>query len=191
MKITKSQKIWFSLLGAAVVALGVNELSGTSSTVANTMAEVGPLIAAATGTAEAPASPAAAIKSDKALAAFDGHVASGLRNIKNGAAVSSRDVFAPSPSWIAVKPPAAVDAPAVRAATFQRAHTLKAILRCGSAGDVMIDSRLISVGQSLDGFTLVSVTASRANFASDGLKVSLPLPGAELSGGETRNSSRK
>jgi len=190
MKITKSQKIWLSLLGVAVVGLGANELMGTSSTVANTMAEVGPIIAAATVTADAPASPVVSVKSDKSLAAFDGRVAGGLRSIP-GCAGSSRDVFTPSTAWIAPKPVAPVDLPAVRATAFQHAHTLKAILCSGSAGNVMIDSRLIAVGQTLDGFKLVSVTASRATFAQGDSKVSLMLPSAELSGETNQNSSVK
>jgi len=92
-----------------------------------------------------------------------------------------KDAFHPSSAWVVVTkavspgpPPRPVEA---RPVAFARTHRLGAVVVSGSGGSVIIDGQCVNIGQSVDGFRLVSVGKGWAVLVSDdGDRVTLRLP---------------
>ncbi len=70
-------------------------------------------------------------------------------------------------------------APGRRALNFQSGHRLKAIVESRNGGQAWVDNDLVSVGQSIDGFALISVGRMGAEFADGDARVELRLEPAE------------
>lgn len=85
-----------------------------------------------------------------------------------------RDVFAMTSAWPQNNPtlPRADDQ-AVR--QFRLSHRLTGILSTGANGYVMVDGKIIGIGQQIDGFRLVSISHRAATFESDKVRVVLYL----------------
>jgi hypothetical protein len=89
-----------------------------------------------------------------------------------------RDAFSPSPGWGAT--PSSVggvpDNQALRAAeTFQSKHVLEAVLVSGDNRYAVIGGQPISIGQTLDGYRLMTVHERSAVFEAQGVRVKLGI----------------
>ena len=175
MPMEKKHKIYAGLVGAALLAWGVDA------------AFFGPPAApgAAGGTATAAPVPApeAAVTMpvpppDVCAKGRDDRWLSGrlrawaAENPTDPAGV--RDVFTPSAAWaegLRAKPAAAAAtaAPGAAAAEFSRAHRLTAVvLAADGGGSAVIDGRLLRVGQSVGGCRLVAVRGGSADLIAPG-----------------------
>jgi hypothetical protein len=87
---------------------------------------------------------------------------------------SMRDPFSLTGSW-QVSPP--VDAPPApdEAAVFAETHPLVAVVMAGQQSYVLINDRVLPLGEQIDGFTLVSVGAKSAVFERQGKQIVLEL----------------
>ena len=88
---------------------------------------------------------------------------------------SIREAFAPSSAWLAAledaKPappvePAAAAPAADSTADFTRQHKLTSVLRRGSSGSAIVDGKFIEIGEQVDGYRLIGLTADSAVFRS-------------------------
>src|SRR5262249_39681143 len=76
---------------------------------------------------------------------------------------SVKDAFCPSQEWVnaATPPPPPSPAKPVTPAPvlprFDQTHTLSGVMLSESSGAAMVDGKLVRIGQSIDGFKLVSV----------------------------------
>jgi hypothetical protein len=88
--------------------------------------------------------------------------------------VETRDPFSLGGSWLAnteVSSPAAADS----AAAFARTHPLVAVAMNGRQSHALVNDRFLTLGDQIDGFTLVSVGAKSAVFERQGERVVLEL----------------
>ncbi|HEX8324425.1 MAG TPA: hypothetical protein VF595_10990 [Tepidisphaeraceae bacterium] len=188
MKVNKSQKIWLSLLGLGLGALGLDNMLGGETTTAIT-AEVN---ASAERMTPADKLSGEARISDAVTAVFNGKLARRLDALakSNPMPPAVRDAFAP-PHVAAV---AVAETPRVvwtdRAPKFKASHELQAIVETAHSGQAMVDGRLLAIGQSLDGFKLESVGRLRAVFSDGVTRAELVLKGTTLSGAESHASIR-
>jgi hypothetical protein len=103
----------------------------------------------------------------------------GPRAATSSGAGEVSDLFCPPADWLPKAAPAEAAAPALRfydIAGFEKAHKLTAVIRSKEHDCVMLDGRIVAVGQTLDGLTLVSTTESTATFRGEGVEVTLRLP---------------
>lgn len=125
--------------------------------------------AAAPPTATAPAKPATASQAAAAGAARV-PLAERLKALAppDGESAAVREAFAPSSAWLASleegKPGPAPQPDS--AADFVRTHKLTSVLRRGSVGSAIIDGKVVEVGEGLDGYRLIGLTADSAVFQS-------------------------
>jgi len=85
-----------------------------------------------------------------------------------------RDPFSLTASW-QVSPP--VDTPPApdEAEVFAKTHPLVAVMKDGRQSYVLINDRVLPLGEQMDGFTLVSVGAKSAVFEHEGKQIILEL----------------
>ncbi len=112
-----------------------------------------------------------------------GSLASRLRQITGGATTGDgsvvRDAFAPGPGWVPVGiEPEAGGVAAMAAEAFKRDHKLEAVLVTGDQRYAVVNGQTIYVGQTLQGYRLVSVRERSAEFQAGGVTVSLGIRGA-------------
>ena len=176
MKWTKERKIYGGLLALGVLALVVDRLSG------------GPKEAAAQEDAAALVAPNVAGKSappktsrtaDTAmLARADLGLAERLRAATNGQPVSDKsvvDVFRPSRKWAGDAGGGGAAHPMSEAERFKAAHRLTAVMMSGRSSRAIVDGTPLRLGESLDGFKLLSVDPGRAVLERSGARVVLAL----------------
>jgi len=92
-----------------------------------------------------------------------------------------KDAFSPASAWAGVAkavspgpPPRPIEP---KPAAFARTHRLGAVVVSDSSGSAIINGRCVNIGQSVDGFELISVGKGWAVLASDeGVRVTLRLP---------------
>jgi len=138
--------------------------------------------AAAQPTAAAPAKPATVSQAAAAGAARI-PLAERLKALAppDGETAAMREAFAPSQAWLASlgegKPGAGPQLDL--AADFVRTHKLTSVLRRGGVGSAVIDGKVVEVGERLDGYRLIGLTADSAVFRSprDAKEVRLSLIG--------------
>lgn len=178
MKITKSQKIWGGALCLGLCALGLDQLGvfGSSASL--------PQIAATLAQAMEPAKPAEIVatkSADPVTSAFDHGIAMRLTALGAGLAPAGneRDGFAAPASWIVRQRVVETTLPDEQTIHFQQSHNLKAVVAGGVHSQAMVDDHLLLVGQSLDGFTLISLSQTRATFRNGNQTAELRLAGAE------------
>ncbi len=88
--------------------------------------------------------------------------------------VQARDPFSLTGSWLGGKatgPSAAPDP----AQVFAQAHSLGALVVDGRRSNVLINDRVLKLGETIDGYTLVVVKAKSATFECQGQRVVLEL----------------
>jgi hypothetical protein len=103
---------------------------------------------------------------------------------------TERDVFAPSPEWLARSKAEAAEAAAAAERekgpqpgsprAFEEAHKLQATTVMGQGGLAVVDGQCLSVGETLDGFRLARVEAGQVEFrrGADRVTLTLPMPPA-------------
>lgn len=179
MRLTNEQKILLGVLGAGVVALGVNYafFSPKSARAADDIAAA---------VASDPVNPAADTKPGSTdNQTIEARLAK-LRDTNTG---ELRDAFAPGPGWVkAHQPPAVVHAVAAASengSAFAAAHKLLAVMTParmvadaappGESGSALVDGVLVRVGQYYDGYILQAVGRRWAMFERHGVHVRLVL----------------
>jgi hypothetical protein len=75
------------------------------------------------------------------------------------------DAFAPGSAWIVVGDSVRVDNSGL-AGQFQAAHRLTGVLTSGGRAHAMVDAKIVAIGQSIDGFKLISLSGRSATFES-------------------------
>jgi hypothetical protein len=168
MKVTKQQKVYTGLLVLGLLALVLDRcvFSPSSADASDQASDL--LIAKVPQTKTE--SPASAHKSS-ATAPAGNSVALKLTELSEsmqrpGAAV--KDAFCPAPSWAQPGAPGVTSAP-----SFQQAHTLIGVMLSGSYAAAMVDGTLVRVGDSIDGYKLISVSKGEAVFQSGDLRATL------------------
>ena len=160
MKISKKQKIYGSVLGAALVAWGVDAMFFESPEAPNregASAAVAPRAQAAPEPVPSTAAPVVAQEDSSQW------LGARLRewSEKNPDATDQvRDIFAPPASWITQKP---APTPGKAAEDFRRDHHLMAVVLGASGGSAVIDGRLLHIGQTVGGCRLKSVSSGCAD----------------------------
>jgi len=91
------------------------------------------------------------------------------------------DAFRPSTSWLPERPveePVSTDdwESAAEAARFIERHRLSAVMANGRAGYAIVDGKRLRIGQQLDGYTLVEVGPRSATLEAHGRRIELTLP---------------
>jgi len=125
--------------------------------------------AAAPPTATAPAKPATASQA-AAAGATRIPLAERLKTLDppDGEPTAIREAFAPSAAWLASlaegKPSSEPQPDST--ADFVRTHKLTSVLRRGSVGSAIIDGKVVEVGEHLNGYCLIGLTADSAVFRS-------------------------
>jgi hypothetical protein len=163
MKIGKKQKIYGSVLGAALVAWGVDAMFFESPETPNrevASAAVAPRAQAAPEPVSSTAVPVVAQEDSNQW------LGSRLRDWseKNPDATNQvRDIFSPPASWIPQKPAAPPPAPGKVAEDFRRDHHLTAVVLGASGGSAVIDGRLLHIGQTVGGCRLKAVSSGCAD----------------------------
>ena len=101
---------------------------------------------------------------------------------------SARDAFCPPDSWLPKpsQPPAPEGAAGPDAAEgFTRKHTLQAVMVSAKGPQAVINGTCLAIGQSMDGFRLLSAGEQSATLVSPaGLRVTLELPAARSTSSE-------
>ena len=169
MRIEKKHKIYAGLIGTALAAWAVDAMFLRPD-------DAGPRRAAAatapTQQENAPIVAAPAQRSGDELSASSKWLADRLTvwsRQKASDSESHRDVFSAPQSWsrqLAVPATQPVNTSAI---VFQREHHIAAVIVNSRGGSILIDGRLVHVGQSVAGCRLVAVAQGRADFvAPDG-----------------------
>ena len=90
--------------------------------------------------------------------------------------VDRRDIFTAGRGWSHSMTPDDTHAMSQTVIkTFQTRHKLRAIILTDTHTQVYVDDRVIGLGKSLDGFTLVAADETSATFAGQGLQIVLRL----------------
>ena len=179
MNLSRSQKILIAVLGVGLGALAVDRLllGGAATGPAQASAMPIPGAPAPDGTAHAGAGDSSAAAPATLSVAEQLRAVAAAEHL-NGAVVP--DAFEPSEQWVPAPAPADNRSAARQAESaadnFARSHPLSAVLTTPTGGWAMIAGQTVRVGQSVDGFTLVSVTEGAAVLERDGVRVELKLP---------------
>ena len=175
MKWTKERKIYGGLLALGVVALAVDRLSGPPKEAAaqeDAAALVAPNVAGKSAPSKNSRTADAAM-----LARADLGLAERLRAAANGQLVSDKsvvDVFRPSRKWSGDGGGGAAHSMS-EAERFKAAHRLTAVMMSGRNSRAIVDGTPLRLGESLDGFKLLSVDPGRAVLGRSGARVVLAL----------------
>lgn len=194
MKLTRERKIFGSILIVALIALGVDQLTGSSSSsdtsdTAHAQADPSSLLLASS-----PAPSSSPRGNGNGTLNVDGpSLAQRLNDAAPTETMPSldqiRDVFRIPRGWSGNEQsaPRIVSADRLAAERFLHVHKLTAISKTrsggaagekGAAADVaVVDGKLLHPGAVLDGFKLVAVTRTAAVFDCDGAQVLLQLKG--------------
>ena len=162
MKVTKQQKLFAGLLVLGLVALVLDRCVFTPSS-AEASDQASDLLIAKNPQTKAE-SPAPAHKAT-ATAPAGNPVALKLTELSEsmhlpGAAV--KDAFCPAPTWSGTGAPTG----GAEIRSFEQTHTLIGVMSSGGSAAAMVDGKLVRVGQSIDGYKLVSVSKGKAVFQS-------------------------
>jgi hypothetical protein len=167
MKVTKSQMISLAVLGVAVGAFILDRYFGESTAPHPQLPtlEHGAAVPVAFST---PAVPSPIVSSSDLV--------DRLAALKAGQNENSllRDAFA-VPAGFGARIDEDQISINARTARFQAEHRLKAIIHSDGNSQAVVDTSLIKVGQSLDGFQLRSVHQLRAVFVDGDIKTELRI----------------
>jgi hypothetical protein len=166
------QKAFVGLFVLAVGALGADRLFLAEPAPASASPPPAPLAIPAVAS-PAPAKAILALEIDRPPESLPQRLRR-LQPPDQAGAERLRDVFSLSASWI--KPEVEPVAPRIDPVEqFRRSHRVTATLLNGQRSQAMVNGRFITLGQSVDGFRLVSVTSRSATFESDQASVTLPV----------------
>jgi len=156
---TARRKAFIALLGIGMIALAADQLIPTSENPADEPdAELAvaqaPAAKKAPTAASTPASPSLSQRIARALERSTG-------------ANETRDIFLVPLAWIGPqKVEQVIAAPAPRTPRFDEKHRLTALVVAGDRSGALIDGMMIKVGESIDGYRLMSVANNVAVFES-------------------------
>ncbi len=161
MKVTKEQKVFIGLLTVGLIALGVDRfvLSPSSAEASDDSASL--LVAKAPEAKATPSSNNKAPTPAAATASTNNPVAQKLVALSDAlhlADVPVKDTFATPAAWIERPGTVAGGKP------FDQMHSLSGVMVSGRHPAAMVDGKLVSVGQLVDGYKLVAVGQGVAVF---------------------------
>ena len=160
MKVTKQQRVYFGLLAIGLVALAVDRLTFSPSSAEASESPELLLVAKPAGPAGA-----AANVSSKAITTFATNpVAQKLVALSESMHLTgtpTKDAFSPSLAWSGKPTVALIDTK-----SFEATHSLEGVMVSGRHPAAMIAGKLVSVGESIDGYKLVSVADGAATLQS-------------------------
>ena len=161
MTFSRRQKICFGLLGAGLLAFVADRsFGGPGDAIALAMDTPAATVRAGVTAATAATPPLQAMTLSARLRALSADDA-------------TADAFT-APTVRATT--ATVLASDETAAAFKSAHVLKAVLGGGRGGRVLLDDRLVAVGESVGGMELVDVREQQAVFAGPAGRIVLEMP---------------
>ena len=184
MKWTKERKIYGGLLALGVVALVVDRLSGGPKEAAAQQEDAAALVAPNVAGKSAPSKTARISDAGAVLARANISLAERLRAATSGQLVSDKsvvDVFRPSPKWAGAAAGGGDAHVLSDAERFKLAHRLTAIMMSGRGSRAIVDGTPLRLGESLDGFRLLSVDPARAILGRNGARVVLALEQPQVS----------
>ena len=188
MQLTKQQKVVGVVLGLAVVACAVDRWvlgPDDALAVAGDSGAAGPRSPRRPAARQPrPAVATAATAPEASLGSLAG-LATRLRYIAKNEKLdpgATRDAFRPPAAWVGTSRAATPDEMALAARDFQN-RRLTAVMRNSGRGLAIVDQKTVAVGQSLDGFTLVTVKERSAVFRRGSQRVELRLPDDVPGGG--------
>ena len=163
MSVTRQQKILLGLVGIGACALLVDRLVAGSENAAQAIESSPP-----------PVQPAAAGQthaihtlSSSVSPSLSERIRKGAEQTPQGAA--ARDIFRVPPAWSGAETsPTTVAAGSANLPRFEQTHRLNALILAGSHSGALIDSTLVKLGQSIDGYRLVRVAPGMAQLESSG-----------------------
>ena len=179
MALTKKHKAYGAVVAVGALALLVDRVFLDSSQT-SPEAATGEVLAAPTGegppaksTQTIPVPPPSILGTDQSVAAR----LAALTGSKGLDPAGVRDAFCPAPAWIGAPE---ADVPVVesvesQAERFGRSHQLQAVMVGDLGSYAIIDGKCVFVGQTLDGFKLVSVGQASATLEAGGTRVTLKL----------------
>jgi hypothetical protein len=185
MKIDRRQKIFFGLLGLAVAALGIDHVFSGETTAAGSPAAVVPsakVDQAATnaGSSGAIITPTASGQTATIVGSEITGRLDSWANLHPIQYSELSDAFVPSPIFtVMVKPKQIIAHDDQFEAKFQQKYHVKAIFLDQHGGHVLINDRVLRVGQAIGGMQLTTLDGKTAHFSGQGREVSLTLE-AEL-----------
>ena len=169
MKVTKQQKVYAGLLVLGLIALVLDRCVFTPSS-ADASDQASDLLIAKPAQTRTE-SPAPAHKAS-ATAPAGNPVALKLTQLSEsmhlpGTAV--KDAFCPAPTWSGGN----TAGPGAEVRSFEQSHTLIGVMLGGASAAAMVDGKLVRVGQSIDGYKLLSVSKGKAVFQSGEITATL------------------
>lgn len=156
---TARRKAFIALLGIGVIALAADQLIPRSE---NPEDEPESAVAVAVAPAAQKAPPAAPTPANPSLSQ---RIATA--GARSSGQTETRDIFVVPVAWIGPqKAEQVLAAPAPRTPRFDETHRLTALIQAGDRSGALIDGMMIKVGQSIDGYRLMSVANNVAVFES-------------------------
>ena len=175
MKLTKSHKICLAVLGMALVGLAADRLFLSPDKAGPEQAQARPTPSpAARPAAQAFAHPPAAAPAVLTNLARRIEACAGGTCLDPG---TVREAFVPAQSWLRTPKVSQSDPvqPTLGQKFLQKHRLVSTILSGTNGGGVVVNDRIIQVGQEIDGFRLVEVTGSSAAFQAGEERVELWL----------------
>ena len=156
---TARRKAFIALLGIGVVALAADQLIPRSENPAD---EPEPQVAVARAPAAQQTPLAAPTPANPSLSQRIGRAVE-----RSSGEMGTRDVFLVPVAWIGPqKAEQVLAAPAPRTPRFDETHRLTALILNGDRSGALIDGMMVKVGESIDGYRLMSVANNVAVFES-------------------------
>ena len=178
MKVTKQQKVLGGVLVLGMVALAMDRFVFSTATPDPSTSDV-----AKSEYAVAPGAASPGAKPQPSAGPAQGSqisLAQRLRTAGQGLSDNStRDAFALPASWVVQGPAAPTERLAEK---FRQAHRLNGVLASGEHTYAMVDSTIVVLGQSLDGFKLTNISHRTAVFERDGERATLNMSDGGASG---------
>jgi hypothetical protein len=184
MKLSRERAIYLTVLGVGVSALALGEVVFPASP---SSAAGAPVEASAKEYSVSPAGGATRLTLTARESVKACSVAEQLRTFGQAHEVdvlSIRDVFQ-APAVLDQSRPAAEKAPSSMpnpVERFTQAHHLNGVMVANQQSKAIVDGKTLLVGQSLDGFKLVSVTQQVVTFESEAGQVVLKIPESPAGG---------
>lgn len=163
MKVTKQRKIILVLLGIGVCALAGDRLTARSENVPSAANSSSLAVQTPAITTSAPVLPALTPATATPLS---DRIHSAVARMPRGTAL--RDMFRVAPAWGSAHGNPARPEGAWGLTSFQQSHRMTALMVDGRRSSVIVDGNPVTLGQSIDGYRLVTVTQDMAVFESAG-----------------------
>ena len=183
MKLSRERKTFVVICGLALVALVVDRTLLGEAAAEDAQADPSSLLVSGGSSSGAPGARPAT--NSTARKGGDASSAAAVSNLLNQMAERNRrqleqtpDAFQPGSAWSApdMTQPGLPTAD-VRVETFAKRKLASIVAGGRGKAGAMVDGRMIQIGQSLDGFTLVSVDGQSALFEGRAVQVRLSLAG--------------